>query len=584
MDTAAYNALMNALTDAATGRPSPAKIAILPDEQKDELVAYLMAHKRPIIAGFVSEKHIPQLRQAGYLDGYQNQYLAFWILPGQAGFFTASQPDTKTSDSTERDAESDENNDDPPTQLGSVENPPAPNVNPTFEEQSFVDGFTQHLNGIDKDRHPIPRLATPDLPQQQVLPPYKPPLTGNGAPKVLNGNGPNESTHNTENGLEQMPLPPRQDHKASLNNGQTNAIDYTALLADARIRPTDVIERQPGCLFIEKDGKEYVVGSLGDISTVTGKAKSKKTFAISFAVAAAVTGSRVLERIKGALPAAQNTVLLFDTEQSRYHVWRVVKRICRLCGIDDPPNLVVYSLRPHAPNERLKMIDVAINTTAALGLVVIDGVRDLAIDPVMNGDDASDIMTHLLRWTADRRIHIMTVLHQNKADRNVRGVLGSELVNKSETVIEISRDETDKEVSHVEPKDCRNQDFPPFSFSVDDHGVPSLVEENMDNRMVNNRSGKAAKNELPTADNMSTGTMRQIIQRAFAQEQQLSFSQLLTNITEASQHAGATLSDKRARSFIQRVSTDGMVEKFRPEKARWNHYRVNPDYQVESTS
>lgn len=45
------------------------------------------------------------------------------------------------------------------------------------------------------------------------------------------------------------------------------------LLEGARVRPTDTIEKQPACLLIEKDGKDYVFGSLGDISTITGKAK-----------------------------------------------------------------------------------------------------------------------------------------------------------------------------------------------------------------------------------------------------------------------------------------------------------------------
>lgn len=360
------------------------------------------------------------------------------------------------------------------------------------------------------------------------------------------------------------------------------AVDYLALLAGARVRPTDKIDEEPVCLAIEKDGIDYVIGTMGNLSTITGRAKAKKTFAVSFAVAAAVASVLILNRIKGTLPSDKPTVLLFDTEQSRPHVLRVIKRICRLCNIPDPQNLIVYSLRPFAPNDRLKAIDFAINNTPNVGLVVVDGVRDLAVDPVLDSEQASHIMTHLLQWTDRLNIHIICVLHQNKSDTNVRGHLGTELVNKSETVISVTRDSRDKEVSHVEAEYCRNREFDPFSFSIDVNGLPYLVDEgetNNNERTVNTRRGRynVKKVDLPTVDTMKPETVKAIVERAFSQESQLAYGQLKTNIIEASQHNGATLSDARARPFIQRIVLSGMLTKFLPEKARWDHYKINPE-------
>lgn len=368
-------------------------------------------------------------------------------------------------------------------------------------------------------------------------------------------------------------MKPRQD-----NSDLTETARLSNILASSRVRPTDTVDEDPACLIIQKDGKDSIVGTMGNLSTVAGRAKAKKTFAVSFAVAAAVASTLILNRIKGQLPAGKHVVLFFDTEQSRHHVLRVIKRICRLCGIDDPPNLVIYSLRPYSPQDRLKAIDYAVNNTPNLGLVVIDGVRDLAVDPVLDAEQASQIMTHLLQWTDRLNIHIMCVLHQNKSDTNLRGHIGTELVNKSETVISVTRDSKDKEISHVEAEYCRNREFDPFSFSVDDSGLPHLVENGdfTSDRNVRGRFGKQGlkKPDLPTADSMTPETVTTILGRAFSHDAHLRYSQLLAAINEACEFLGTSLSKNRAEAFITRMLKGSYIVKFKPEKSRYEVYQL----------
>lgn len=354
--------------------------------------------------------------------------------------------------------------------------------------------------------------------------------------------------------------------------------DYSALLAKSRVRPTDQIEADPVCLAIETEGKTSIVGTLGNISTISGRAKAKKTFVVSCAVAAAVSDQLILEQLKGLLPKDKNTVLLFDTEQSKHHVLKIVKRICRLSGIEDPPNLQVFALRPYSPDDRLKIIDYALNNIPNVGLVVIDGIRDLAVDPVLDSEQASHIMTHLLQWTDRLHIHIMCVLHQNKSDTNLRGHLGTELVNKSETVISVTRDNKVKEVSHVEAEYCRNREFDPFSFYVDDNGLPHLVNEDQIIRKSGGTLGNGIqaykKQDLPTADSMTPETVATIINRAFNQDAHLGYSQLRTAIIEASEFVGSSLSKGRTEVFIKRVVDQGFIIKFKPEKGKHDAYRL----------
>lgn len=397
----------------------------------------------------------------------------------------------------------------------------------------------------------------------------------------LNGNRQYEGTQNVNGKKSPVPLTDivSEMMPKPVEPTTVEGVNYGALLDAARVRPTDTVDEDTACLLIEKDGINSIIGTMGNLSTITGRAKAKKTFAVSFAVAAAVVAKLILGRIKGALPEGKHAVLLFDTEQSRHHVLKVVKRICRLCGIDDPPNLIVYSLRPFAPQDRLKAIEFALNNTPGIGLVVIDGVRDLAVDPVLDSEQASQIMTHLLRWTDRLNIHIMCVLHQNKNDTNLRGHIGTELVNKSETVITVTRDPKDKEISHVEAEYCRNREFEPFCFSIDDTGLPYLVEGEEYSNGAISRLGKQGlrKADLPSADSMTPETITTITDRAFGREEYLGYSQLRTAIIEASEFVGSSLSKGRAEVFIKRIVDQGYIVKFKPGKSKYDVYRLTTD-------
>lgn len=128
-----------------------------------------------------------------------------------------------------------------------------------------------------------------------------------------------------------------------------------------------------------------------------------------------------------------------------------------------------------ATKERLRKIEEAIYDLDDLGLVVIDGIRDLAHD-INRPGEATDLITKLMQWTDERRIHIHTVLHLNKGDDNTRGHLGTELNNKAETVLQITKDDFDRDISSVAAMHIRNRDFEPFAFRINADALPELVE------------------------------------------------------------------------------------------------------------
>ena len=92
-----------------------------------------------------------------------------------------------------------------------------------------------------------------------------------------------------------------------------------------------------------------ILGTLGNFSLVTGKAKSGKSFFMNIAVSTALSKGYIFDRFKSTLPAEQNEVLYFDTEQSEYHVQLAVKRICEQIKVKVPSNLHTYHLRSQPP-------------------------------------------------------------------------------------------------------------------------------------------------------------------------------------------------------------------------------------------
>lgn len=241
-------------------------------------------------------------------------------------------------------------------------------------------------------------------------------------------------------------------------------------LINSEIKVTEKIEPPVFSLMIG----EGIVSTLGNITTFVGKAKAKKSFLISIAIAVAIAKDFVFGEFTSHLPNNKRNILLFDTEQSKYHVQIALFRICKMIGIEQPDNIKVYGLRKYLPEERIKIIEHAIYNTPNIGIVFIDGAKDLQYDK-NDINESTKTVNNLMKWTDELYISIITVLHQNKGDNNATGHLGTELVNKSESVISVTKSESDKDISIVEPVACRNKDFEPFGFEVIDN-IPVIAE------------------------------------------------------------------------------------------------------------
>ena len=207
-------------------------------------------------------------------------------------------------------------------------------------------------------------------------------------------------------------------------------------------------------LYIDEVG----MWTKGNFSVITGKAKSRKSTLLSLIMSSFLTTNTIFNKFRADF---DGRVILIDTEQSKFHIHRLVYYSCLLSGQKDhPQGFEVYALRPYTPFERVEIIEDILSQNNNINLVVIDGIRDLVRD-INSADEATEISTKLMKWTADYNCHISTVLHQNKGDSSARGHLGTELVNKAETVISVEKDEN---TSLVQCTQTRGLEFNPFIF------------------------------------------------------------------------------------------------------------------------
>jgi hypothetical protein len=270
------------------------------------------------------------------------------------------------------------------------------------------------------------------------------------------------------------------------------------LLEESYIDPTKKIEHPPVALsygthsYKTSKGEmtyDTPIGTYGNFSFLQGPPKTKKTFLVTLLSAAYIGGqaSRFVGKIKGHRDG--KCILHFDTEQGPFHAQRVFKRTLDMCGMDKAC-YQTYGLRALTHKQRLSVINLALETTENLGLVIIDGIADLMSD-VNNIEEANDVVQKIMSWTQMYNIHIITVVHTNYNSTKPTGHLGSAMEKKAETQMQLESDPSNINMVNVKCKSSRNKAFEDFSFYVNDYGYPQLANDNInwfDNFINENKS------------------------------------------------------------------------------------------------
>ncbi len=208
---------------------------------------------------------------------------------------------------------------------------------------------------------------------------------------------------------------------------------------------------------------------IGDITAISGKAKSGKSYCTSTFVAS-VLGCKDF----GLIPTKEHPkVIYFDTEQSKANIARIQRRVHRLLGWDaktDRYELIFYVLREVQIQDRYQFI-VDIVMKEEPNAIVIDGIADL----IFNFNDiaeSSGIIFKLLALCTQANIALLTILHENKSEdnTNMKGHLGTLLLQKAASVFHVSKSE-DGTIT-VKNTDSRNKPIQDWFFKIDENGMP----------------------------------------------------------------------------------------------------------------
>lgn len=254
------------------------------------------------------------------------------------------------------------------------------------------------------------------------------------------------------------------------DTASTEEIDeMLALLRSLEVDSTKQVSEPEKAISLKFGSDHYIFGTLGNFSLIQGKAKSRKSYFLSVLMAAAVSDRDVCGHVRGHVSDRLN--IYIDTEQGDWHASKAKSRIHSIAGIDPRKNHASfkhYRFRGLLTNkERMKLTDYIMQIHDNLGLVVIDGIVDLASKGVNDEEEATAIASKLLEWTDKKNCHISVVLHENKNDRNAKGHLGSLLVQKAETTIGLQKSADVVGASEISPEYTRNIEFPPMIMKVE---------------------------------------------------------------------------------------------------------------------
>ena len=205
----------------------------------------------------------------------------------------------------------------------------------------------------------------------------------------------------------------------------------------------------------------------GELIGIKGRAKMGKSQFEYFLIAVMLAGVS-----RGSVKPLQDRykILLFDTEQSQASLKKCCQRALNFAGLPSDKNnecFLPFFMRPLSIEERCKVIADAVEAEKP-DIIFIDGVRDLLQD-FNSLDQSNALIQWLLTLTAEHGCTIVSVLHQNKAkdDGNMRGHLGTELLNKLTDCFEVSKKDGKFLVTCT---DSRNVPCGDLAFSINGEG------------------------------------------------------------------------------------------------------------------
>lgn len=318
----------------------------------------------------------------------------------------------------------------------------------------------------------------------------------------------------------------------------------------------EFIPPEPYIYTLENDEK-YIIGSIHNLSVLSGKAKVGKTLLLNEITNSAFKDEKVFHYSEKIL---SKKIVYIDTEQSRNHSRLINERIKRTSNKERDylaSRFELFNVTNRSHEERIDVIEEKLYSDSDIAILIIDGIVDL-VRNYNNPDEVSKLMTRLLKWKDENPVHIMVVIHENKGNSLLRGHLGTELMNKAETIIGVSKN---NDVIKVKCKASRNKEFKPKAFKILDDGILEPII---------GFSGKENENSI---ENLSQDEHLELLDIVFEGVEEMQYSELITNLKEALfiQHSISLGVDKVKKRITYYVDEGFLI------KERRGFYTLNPE-------
>ena len=238
---------------------------------------------------------------------------------------------------------------------------------------------------------------------------------------------------------------------------------------DITVKPN----RKPHTLSMYcQDKQKYIgIGGDGDLVNFFGREKTRKSAAAACAASCYLKDGANKSLLFKAEFDGRNLVH-FDTEQSEYYHHKLSCEMMHQANLSTkahPSNLFSYHIMPYSKIDRLNFIKYSIDKIPNIGCVFVDGIVDLCRN-YNDLEESSDLVTFFMNMAASRNFLLMPVLHNARSTGGARGHLGTELLNKANCNINVTKEE-DSPFSTLKVQSIRGAFEPKgFDFWHNDNG------------------------------------------------------------------------------------------------------------------
>ena len=189
------------------------------------------------------------------------------------------------------------------------------------------------------------------------------------------------------------------------------------------------------------------IATKGNIVALKGPEKVGKTAVIGAAIASAIAGEPEHCDLLGfqTTNPEGHLMLVVDCEQSDFHHAQMMQSVMTRARRTDMPSWVkAYKLRGFSHGEILDALECALEDGyrefGGVHSVWADGFGDMVLN-VNDGETCVGAVSRLMALSKKFNTVVFGVVHQNPGSQNdkARGVLGSELQRKCETILALER-------------------------------------------------------------------------------------------------------------------------------------------------